>query len=181
MSGLDPVQELNLAPGGPALAGASWFDAIVNKADLVAAWGLTAWPLRLALVQGWMINTGLASLEDERDVVAELVASGPGPGEWAEFEAWRLGRWRERTFKTFVDEGWGLVSIVEPVRPEVELVRFGVGREGRRLQPGEGMLAQTLTMQLIGGKWLVAGIGRTIAVPGWPPHEEPLPTDLGGT
>lgn len=125
-----------------------------------------------------MINTGAAASEDERDIAAELVASGPGPEEWAEFEAWRLGRWRDRTFKRFVDEGWGLLSVVEPVRPDVELVRFGVGRDGRRLEPGEEMLAQAVAMQFIGATWLVAGIGRTVAVPGWPPHAERLPTDL---
>lgn len=180
MSELDPIQEAYLAPGGPALAGAAWFDAVVTKADLGSAWALTAPPLRLALVQKWMINTGLDAVEDERDIVAEVVASGPGSAAWEAFATWRLGRWRTVTFKEFVEEGWGLISIVEPVRPDVVFVRFGIGRDGRRLQPGEGIIAQTVTMQFIGGRWVVAGIGRAIAVPGWPPKEEQLTTDLGG-
>lgn len=179
MSELDPVQELNLTPGGPALAGAAWFDAVVNKADLPAAWGRTAWSLRLALVQRWMVDTGRDAPEDHCDAVAEDVASGPGAAEWPEFELWRLDRWRARTFKKFVDEGWGLISLVEPVRPDIVLIRFGLGREGRRFEPGETLVAQTLAMQFVAGRWFVAGIGPRVAVPGWPPGEEHLPTELG--
>lgn len=179
MSELDPVQEAHLAPGGPALAGAAWFDSVVTKADLGSAWARTAPPLRLALVQEWMIETGRDAAEDERDAVAELVASGPGPAGWDEFATWQLRRWRV-AFEEFTEKGWGLIAMVEPVRPDVVLVRFGSGREGRRFEPGEAMVAQAVTMQLVGGRWLVAGVGCTIAVPGWPPAQERLPTDLRG-
>ena len=183
MSGQDPLQELTFAPGGPALAGAAWFSAVVDRSDLERAWETTAWPFRLALAQAWLLATASSS-EDEagqgRDVRAATVASGPPGEDWASFSAWRLERWRERTFRRFVEQGWGLVSLVEPVRPDVVLVRLGLGRDGRRIAPGERVVAQALTMQLVDGRWMVAGVGRALAVPGWPPTEEVLPTDLAG-
>jgi hypothetical protein len=124
------------------------------------------------------MNTGRTDQPD-RDLVAARLAAGPGHADWADFAAWRLTRWRDVTFKQFVDEGWGLVTIPEYVGPELEFVRIAPGREGRTVKAHEPVVVQTLTVRLVEGAWLVAGIGRTVAVPGWPPTEEQLPTDFG--
>lgn len=168
-----------MAPGGPAAAAGEWFAAIVDRADLVAAWALTDHPLRLALAQSWLMNTQQSVDDRSRDRVAAGIADGNGSDYWGEFAEWRLTRWREQTFKPFVEQGWGLVSIPEMAGPDVEFVRLAPGRQGRELAAGEPVLVQTLTVRLVRGSWLMAGIGRTLAIPGWPPTEHDLPTDFG--
>ncbi len=177
--GLDPSQAAHIAPGGPAEAGGAWFAAVVDRADLAETWAFTDIPLRLALAQSWLVHTGRAATDQDRDGAAETLANVPGSREWTDFAEWRLARWRNGILKPFVDGGWGVVTIPEVVGPDLEFVRIALGGNARELQAGETVLAQTLTVRLIDGAWLVAGIGRTLAVPGWPPTEQELPTHLG--
>ncbi|HLF43024.1 MAG TPA: hypothetical protein VJA46_05790 [Acidimicrobiia bacterium] len=176
---LDPIQAAHLAPNGPAAIAGAWFAAIVDQAELASAWSLTDYPLRLALAQSWLMSTQTAFDEGSRDRVAAEIADGIDSEYWGEFVEWRLTRWRENTFRAFVDHGWGLVSIPEMAGPDVEFVRMAQGGQVRELSAGEAELVQTLTLRLVNGSWLIAGIGRTLAVPGWPPTEHELPTDFG--
>lgn len=175
MDDLDPVQAAHMAQGGPAQAAGAWFGAIVDRADLAEAWPLTDGPLRLALAQSWILSAAPEAAVQDRDGTARAIADGPPPG-WADFADWRVQRWRDHTFRDFVTEGWGLVSVPEVAGPDVEFVRIAPGRDGRELPAGARVLVQTLTVRLVDNVWLVAGIGRTLAVPGWPPTEETLPT-----
>ena len=173
MDDIDPVQSAHLAPGGPALAAGAWFSAIVDHSDLSAAWRLTDRPLRVALVQSWMIATGLDDTP-ARQSVADAIADNVGHARWSAFAEWRLRRWRENTFKSFVADGWGLVSVPELVGPDLEFVRVAPGREGRELSADDPIFVQTLTVRFVEGVWLVAGIGRSLPNPGWPPYETSL-------
>lgn len=176
MADLPPEQAYHVSPGGPGLAGARWFSAIVDEGDLVEAWTLTAAELRLALVQTWLIATDRADTDD-RDTVAAALADGPPHPDWDSFAAWQLQKWREGRFRRFVQEGWGLLTLPELVGPDLELVRIAPGREGAELKPGDAIVVQTLTVQLVGDSWLVAGVGRSLPRPGWPPAEERLLTE----
>jgi hypothetical protein len=173
MADLPPEQANHVAPGGPGLAGARWFSAIVDDSDLDEAWELTAEPLRLALVQAWLIATGQADTDD-RDARAAALADGPPHPDWQAFSAWRLSRWRQGRFRRFVEEGWGLLTLPELVGPDLEFVRVAPGSEGGELKPGDAVVVQTLTLGFVEDEWLVAGIGRTLPSPGWPPVEETL-------
>ena len=170
------MQSAHLAPGGPALAAAAWFSAVVDRSDLAAAWRLTDRPLRLALVQSWMTTSGLDD-DPNRQSVADAIADDVEDARWSTFADWRLRRWREITFKSFVADGWGLVSLPELVGPDLEFVRVAPGKEGRQLLAGEPIVVQTLTVRLVEGKWLVAGVGRSLPNPGWPPYETSLKTE----
>jgi hypothetical protein len=175
----DAPEAAHLAPGGPATAAAEWMRLIVDYADLNVAWSMTDEPLRLALVQSWMMLTGRDGRSDRDEVAAGLVVGQPAD-EWSEFAAWRLGRWREITFRDLVQEGWGIVSAPEYVGPDLEFVRFAVGAVDEVTEIEGPIAAQTLTMRLaVDAVWLVAGIGRTVPRPGWPPSEDEIATEFG--
>lgn len=168
----------HLSPDDPALAAADWMEAIVDEADLDAAWPMTDPALRLALVQSWIMVTGRDDPADRDDLAAGLVERRP-PDLWAEFTSWRLGRWREITFVDLVEQGWGIVSIPEYVGPDLEFVRLAIGAVDDVVEVEGPIAAQTLTMRLVDGEWIVAGIGRTLPRPGWPPSEDGIPTEFG--
>jgi hypothetical protein len=176
MADLPPEQAYHVSPGGPGLAGARWFSAIVDDTDLEEAWDLTAAALRLALVQSWLIAMDRADADD-RDELAAAMAEGPPHPDWEDFSTWQLDKWRNGRFRRFVREGWGLLTLPELVGPDLELVRIAPGRDGAELKPGDAIVVQTLTVQLVGESWVVAGIGRSLPRPGWPPVEEKLVTE----
>jgi hypothetical protein len=168
----------HLLPGGPALAAARWMRAIVDDLDFDDAWSLTDGPLRLALLQSWIMVTGRDVEADPDDLAESLVDRDP-PDLWAEFAQWRLGRWRDLTFAALVAQGWGIVSTPEYVGPDLEFVRLAVGAVDDVVAIEGPIAAQTLTMRLVDGEWRVAGIGRTLPRPGWPPSEDVIPTEYG--
>ncbi len=127
--------------------------------------------------ESWLMITGFGE-ESNRDARADGIAEGPGSPDWAEFAAWRLTGWRERVFGLLVDQSWGLVSVPEYVGPDIEFVRIAPGGEARELVAGEPVVVQTLTLRLVDGAWFIAGVGRTLPVPGWPPREQELATDF---
>ncbi len=175
MTDLDPVQAAFLTPDGPAQAAGAWFAAVVDSADLEAAWAIMDWPLRLSLVQSWMIDSEIVG--PNRDRLAQDLAQGPGARNWSAFAQWRLHRWRDGTFELFPRGSWGIVTVPEVVGPDLEFVRIS-SLDQRTVAAGEAIVAQTLLVRLVDGAWLVAGIGRYQPVPGWPPSEQELPTDL---
>lgn len=173
----DPVLAFS-QPGGPVLAAIEWMRSITERSDLGSVWDLTDAPLRLSLVQSWMMVTGL-DRQPDRDLVAVGVVARRLQTMWTEFEEWRVGRWRDLTFHEIVAKGFGVVSTPEYVGPDIEFVRLAIGSVDEPVDIEGDVMAQTLTMRFADGGWLVAGIGRSLPRPGWPPGEDEIPTDYG--
>ena len=60
-----PEQAVFLGEGGPAAAAAAWARHVLDDSDLAAAWPLMDRPLRLALVQSWLLNAYTGPLRDK--------------------------------------------------------------------------------------------------------------------
>jgi len=175
---LPPEQIAHMADGGPAQTVAQWLASVVDRADLGSVWMITDESLRRALVQTWVLNESVAGPEDRDDLTDELVRSTGHPA-WRAFEDHRVGRWREITFADFVAQGWGVVSVPELLAWDLEYVRVAAGAEERSFEAGESFVAQTFVVRLVDGEWRIAGIGRALPVPGWPPTERVVPSDMG--
>lgn len=152
------------------MAVSQWFASIVDRGDLQSVWPVTDEPLRLALLQSWILSESIASIGDRVQLAESLVASVDAP-RWNEFEVWRLSRWRQITFREAVERGWGVLSVPEPVGQDAEFVRICPGNEFREVAAGQTIRAYTFVARLSEDGWRVAGIGRTIPAPGWPPTE----------
>jgi len=168
-----PEQAVFLEEGGAAAAAAAWARLVLDDNNLGAAWTLMDRPLRLALVQSWLLNAYTGPLRD-KDTLAGVIEEGGHP-LWAKFAAWRMQRWHAETF-AFLLPDWGVVSIPEAAAPDIEFVRLTSATGGRAFEAGQPLTVQTLTMRFDGQRWLLGGIGRTLAVPGWPPSEQTLPS-----
>lgn len=146
--------------------------------DFDVAWSLTDAPHRLALVQSWLMVENQAG----DDALASSLADDQlPPDRWAQFAAWRLGRWRDIVFKDLMDREWGTLDETEPVGPDLEFAVLVIGHTAGYVDPGQQYEVQFLTMRLTDLGWLVAGVGRTVPVPGWPPSEIKVDTDQFGT
>jgi hypothetical protein len=67
---------------------------------------------------------------------------------------------------------WGILGRTYPEGPDLELVAL-VDHPGGSDAAGEPLRTQFFVMRLSPtGRWRVAGIGRSLAAPGWPPTEE---------
>jgi hypothetical protein len=181
-------QDVPMIAEGASHVAAAWFEAIVDAADLPGAWVLTDPDLQLALVQAWVLNTDRVSIEEPDDETAQAIVVGTHE-LWHDFARERLERWRANTFAPAVEQGWGVVTLFaegedevpfpEMPAPGLEFVRLALGTaEGPvSMDAGSSWWVQTLTLRYSEQGWLVAGIGRTVAVPGWPPSEQELPTE----
>lgn len=160
-----------VAPGGPHAVASAWIEAIVGAEDFDTAWALTDDNLRTACVQAWICSESAPEQFADPDEVVRRICAREDEVLWAAFAAWRLWRWRTFTFDQFVGEDINLINVgPEAVAPDVEFVRFTTAPPGD-LPAGSQVLAQTLTMRHVDGSWLVAGIGRSLPEPGWPPSE----------
>lgn len=161
-----------LGAGGAAAAAATWARFVLDDNNLDSAWPLMDRPLRLALVQSWLLNAYTGPLRD-KDMLAGVIEEGGHP-LWSKFAAWRMQRWHAETF-AFLLPGWDVVSIPEAAGPDLEFVELTSATGGDAVEAGQPLTVQTLTMRFVDQRWLVGGIGRTLAVPGWPPSEQTLP------
>lgn len=167
---------LHMYPGGPIDAAFRWFSAVVGERDLRSAWAITTDDLRLALAQSWLITTDRADLG--ADARARAIADGDPGALWDEFEQWRLTRWLTLTWTDVVEDGFSTYSEPEFAAPEICFVRFVPGQISAQVDSdSEPMWMITFTLRYDAEGWRVAGIGRRLPVPGWPPTEVEVPSD----
>lgn len=160
-------------PPGSALAAQAWARAIIDCGDLAAAWPLTHPDLRRARAQTWLGTEDLVPRRRWVSVADDLVDNGPASRHWPAFARWLIARWQ--TLTEWLRGRWGVLRGVQIVAVDIELVELVTSA---RIAPGAVYVSQKLTMRLVDdGIWLVAGIGRYLAVPGWPPTKEELPSE----
>jgi hypothetical protein len=158
----DEPPDLSMAVS-PAL---NWLHAVI-RGDMATVWAVTDPDLRLALVQSFILGYPIES--DNRDDLAGSIARGEMPW-WPVFAAWRLERW-QNTFTSDMLE-WGTRAGHHLVSADLELVVFA-DHQGGRVRAGTPALMQSFVCRLGGdGVWRVAGIGRAVARPGWPPTKD---------
>ena len=159
-------------PSPAGLAGLRWLRLVLDG-DLEQAWELTTPDVRAALAQSYALAATPPGSRDEYEAaVAELTSDEAPAGRWwPAFRAWRLARWQARWSDV---RHWGLLPESALAGPDLELVAV-VDDAARALETGRPTRAQSFVMRLTSDRrWQVAGIGRNLAVPGWPPSEQEI-------
>lgn len=178
---LEPEQHMHMT-GAAVGTLFEWAKAVFDERDLGHAWPLTEEPLRLALVQSWIIleeDRGDVGGEQRDELAAALSAEQPNHPLWLEFAGWRLERWQQVLPDFVVDaRRRGFVSVPGLIGVDLEAVLIAEtrGGEARAIEAGEPVVVQRFVIRhtTVGAR--VAGIGGVLPVPGWPPSEtESLP------
>lgn len=154
-----------------------WLGSVFDRSDLTAVWELVEEPLRLALVQSWILSQqGRADLAAEnRDALANSLAS-PRPHHrvWQEFVSWRVTRWRKVLPLFVTDERRrGFLSLPALVGVDLEAVLVGEtpSSKQRRIGAQESIETQRFLVRHTPDGVRLAGIGGVLPIPGWPPSE----------
>jgi hypothetical protein len=169
--------------GEPIRIVIAWLAAAFEEGALADAWPLTDEPLRLALVQSWvLVNEELVDLSiEERNQLTTALARPTQPSHnlWPTFAEWRVRRWRAILPAFVVDPTRrGFVSIPQAIGVDLEAVMIAEARTGepRTFAAQEAVEVQRLLVRHTADGVRLAGIGGVLPVPGWPPSEtEPLP------
>lgn len=156
---------------------AGWCEHTFDRQDLAGAWPLTDEPLRLALVQSWLV------LEQDRadvagkdlDALADVLASAePDDPLWPEFAYWRLSRWRAVLPDYVTDAAVrGFVSLGAPLGVDLEAVMLSRSDDSSdgTFDAGEPLPVYRVLVRHTEAGARVAGLGGVLPVPGWPPSE----------
>lgn len=170
-----PEHEAHLSGAAVGLV-LDWLTRAFDEDDLQAAWPLTDEPLRLALVQSWVMleseRTDIAD-EDRDELAAELAAERPSHPLWPEFAEWRLARWHS------VFPGWvrssgrrGVVSSPSLLGVSLEAVMIAeTDGTARPFDAGQPVVVQRFLVRHLSIGVRLAGIGGVLPIPGWPPSE----------
>lgn len=174
----DSAQRAHLLGEAVALA-RDWLAAVFDESDLGRAWRLTDEPLRLAMVQSWIVLEDERVTEGDRDEVAEaLSAERHDHPLWLEFAGWRLVRWRAVLPPYVVDSTTrGVVTLPMPVGVDLEAVGIAsVPSSWPHLLPAAGPIEVfRILVRYTPAGARVAGLAGALPHPGWPPSETSVP------
>ena len=170
---------MSTQPGSSGAAARAWVGAVMDRQELLEAWPLTDPPLRLVLVQQWVLSSmgdPEVTREDRDTLARELAECPPRHPLWDRFASYRVRRWR-RFWTSFSLRTFDLSEEVEPLGDDLEVVTF---LEKHRLMglaaPGPPPIARRFAMRRTDQGWLVAGLdGSALFRPGWPPVQVRLP------
>jgi hypothetical protein len=155
-------------------AAIAWMTAVTNGEKEVA-WCLCDGNLRLAFAQAWVLH--YYGLPDERMAAALAQPIDDGWPEWRGCMDLNTSRWI-RAYGSWTQDGWGLWteddSYSDPVSPDLERVTLVHGTTPGHIEANTPLLAQHFIFRRR-QDWRLAGIGSVIAVPGWPPTQNPIP------
>lgn len=173
--------EFDLAPdfvpgGGTALV-AEWLIRVAEANPPVELiWGSLDDPLRLCMVQSWLLGTGQVTADDPgRDAQAEqLAARNSSHPLFESFYSWLVAH-HQHVYRD-IDGKPCLVGTTETVGLDLELISFTFEAYVGSYEEGGAIPAHSFITRHIGeGKWVIAAKARRMPVPGWPPTEQVLP------
>ena len=172
---LQPEQHAHMTGAAMRLM-VSWLETVLDSGDLSGAWQLVDPPLRLALVQSWIMMEQDRSefmLEDRDELAAALAAPDSTHRLWSEFAHWRVTRWRN-VLPGFVTDASrrGFVSTPALVGVDLEAVLVSETSGGtRKIHAGGPVEVQRFLVRHAPDLARLAGIGGVLPIPGWPPSE----------
>ena len=157
------------------MAAKAWMTA-VTKGEYEVAWCLCDADLRLCFAQAWVLH--YYGLPDDYMAAALAQPIDDGWPEWHACMELNTARWI-RAYAAWAGDDWGVWteddSVGDLVGANLERVTLVHGISSGRIEPGTPLLAQHFVMRRR-EDWRLAGIGSVIAIPGWPPSEEPIPS-----
>jgi hypothetical protein len=153
--------------GGTALV-IDWVHELAKPEAGALLWRALADDLRLALVQGWMMNRGYEAVAD-RDAITERLAAGDSSPEFRDMFQGAVAHWLD-----VYDDLAGapaLVDITDLVDIDMELVIVTGNEYAGDYEAETQIPVHAFITQLVENRWRIAALGRRLAVPGWPPTE----------
>jgi hypothetical protein len=161
--------------GTPQEVAMAWVRAVMDDADLEAAWPLTDPTLRLVLAQDWVWTYRHHSMighnRDWEALAQGLAACPPDHPLWERFAEELLSRW-QHIWKGFNATTWRAWDEPEVIALDLEMVTFleSDGGEPVRFEPGRSAFARRFAMRHTDDGWKLASInGDQMFLPGWPP------------
>jgi tetratricopeptide (TPR) repeat protein len=169
----------HLGPSGPVMAVEDWL-RLVQRGRMKKIWDELDPNLRLVLAQAWIYanrnHPTLASL-DQDGLAAELARPRPRHRLVRDFFTTQLAEFQD-AYRTYNDETWGAAAQPRRFGIDYELViLMETGGDTIEWRPGMSLLAISILLRRILGKWRIANFSPEIPVPGWPPTSEPLPLE----
>lgn len=138
-------------------------------------WGTLDDPLRLAMAQSWLLNSGHVSINDpDRDQIADRLSAVDGVHPL-------FGRMYEQLLQHLrhvysdIDGKPCLSDVTEVVSVDMELIavssedQVGIHPAGAAVP-----MHSFFTRHVAGDDWVIAANARRLPVPGWPPSERTL-------
>jgi len=139
-------------------------------------WGSLDDPLRLCMVQSWLLGTGEVTADDPRsDAGAKQLSARESTHPLFErFYRWLVAHY-QHVYRA-IDGKPCIVGMTETVGVDLELIAFGSKEYVGSYGPGEAFPAHSFITRHVGeGRWVIAANARRMPVPGWPPTEQILP------
>jgi hypothetical protein len=139
-------------------------------------WGSLDDPLRLAMVQSWLLGKGEVTADDpQRDAHAEQLSAHQSTHPLFEkFYSWLVAHYQD--VYSAIDGKPCLVGTTETVGVDLELIVFSCEEYVGSYGPRDQIPAHSFITRLIDeGEWVIAANARRLPVPGWPPTEQTLP------
>lgn len=159
-----------------------WARNVLNEHDVGAAWALCDEDYRVATVQEWLLH----KVGEAPELVAEMASTSPSSTLWPEFADALLHTWITGITENIGIGRWEIFGQmlpeedrrewIEPLAPDIELVRLTPSGSTRRLllqalmqDGGDTVVSVSLLLRRRDGRWALGGMRRCLAVPGWPP------------
>jgi predicted nucleic acid-binding protein len=162
--------------GGTALV-FEWLSRIADDNPPVELiWDSLDCPLRLAMVQSWLLWTGAVTADHpHRDAEADQLSARQSTHPLFEtFYSWLVEHCQD--VYGAIDGKPCLVGTTETVGVDLELIVFSSEKYVGSYAPGEQIPAHSFITRHVGeGEWVIAANARRMPVPGWPPTEQVLP------
>ena len=166
-----------LSSSSPVAAQPSWLTRIAESDPPVeVVWGSLDGPLRLAMVQSWLLDTRQAEDVDlQRDTLADQIAASNSTHPlFEEFYSWLVAGYQN--VYSDIDGRPCLVGTTETVGVDLELVVSTSEEYVGSYSLGGSIPAHSfITRHVSDGNWGIAANARRLPVPGWPPTEQVIP------
>jgi hypothetical protein len=162
----------NFEPAGGTALVYSWLGALAKPDPGPLFWAALDQPLRLCLVQGWMMNRGFG-ISSDRDLVAEQLSHAQSTHTLA---GKLLADVAQHMREVYADLGDApaLVDVTDLVGVDMELVVVTSEEFAGDYPAGAQIPVHCFVTRLIDGGWRIAANARRLPVPGWPPTEVPI-------
>jgi hypothetical protein len=157
-------------PGGLEVV-TEWIQELFGPTPGLRLWSALDNPLRLALAQGWVLNTQGQPEQSRAEALAQLNSTD---SEFDVMFSALVEHW-QGVYST-LQHGSGVLGRINPVGIDLEAVvltspEYIGDYRGPAAIPAHSFIARLSDNRV----WTIAALARRLPVPGWPPTEQTIP------